>query len=166
MQHSHSNNAVNNPREHELIYNDGRSRKTLVIDLETPYPDGKLIVSRTDKDGYITHINHAFEEMSGFSKEELINQPHYILRHPDMPKAAYRDLWNTVKSGKKWHGYIKNLRKDGGYYLVYATIIPNIRNGKIVGYTSVRRKPSPRKMAEALAQYAQIMQEEQECLTK
>ncbi|HID51475.1 MAG TPA: PAS domain S-box protein [Anaerolineae bacterium] len=148
-------------REYDLTFYDGTSRKVFVTDIETPFPDGQLIVSRTDPEGIITHVNRAFVEMSGYSKEELINQPHYILRHPDMPRAAYKDLWDTVKAGEKWHGYVKNLRKDGGYYLVYATVIPNIRNGEVVGYTSVRRKPSRRKMEEALALYAQMLREEQ-----
>ncbi len=161
MKDMNLDDIVGNPREYELTFYDGSVRKVFVTKIETPYPDGKLIVSRTDKAGIITHVNRAFVEMSGFSKEELINQPHYILRHPDMPKAAYKDLWDTVEAGNKWHGYVKNLRKDGGYYLVYATVIPNIRNGEVVGYTSVRRKPSPRKMAEALALYAQMLQEEQ-----
>ncbi len=161
MQDMSLDDIVGNPREYELTFYDGSSRKVYVTEIEAPYPDGKLIVSRTDKAGIITHVNRAFVEMSGYSKEELVNQPHYILRHPDMPRAAYRDLWDTVEAGKKWHGYVKNLRKDGGYYLVYATVIPNIRNGEVVGYTSVRRKPSPRKMAEALTLYAQMLLEEQ-----
>ncbi len=155
------NDIAGRYREYNLTFYDGTSRKVFVTDIETPYPDGKLIVSRTDPEGIITHVNRAFVEMSGYSKEELINQPHYILRHPDMPRAAYKDLWDTVKAGKKWYGYVKNLRKDGGYYLVYATVIPNVRNGEVVGYTSVRRKPSRRKIEEALALYAQMRQEEQ-----
>ncbi len=161
MQDMNTRDVVGRFREYDLTFYDGTSRKVLVTAIETPYPDGKLIVSRTDPDGIITHVNRAFVEMSGYSQEELINQPHYILRHPDMPKAAYKDLWDTVRAGKKWHGYVKNLRKDGGYYLVYATVIPNIRNGAVVGYTSVRRKPSRRKMEEALALYAQMLREEQ-----
>lgn len=160
MQDMNHADIVGSCKEYVLTYYDDSRRKIFVTDTETPYPDGKLIVSRTDTNGIITHVNRAFQEMSGFSKEELINQPHYILRHPDMPKAAYKDLWATVKAGKKWHGYVKNLRKDGGYYLVYATVIPNIRDGKVVGYTSVRRKPSPRKMAEALSLYADLSQKE------
>ncbi len=148
-------------KEYELTYFDGSSRKIYVTDIETPYPDGKLIISRTDTKGIITQVNQSFVEMSGFSEEELLGQPHSILRHPDMPKAAFADMWATIQSGEKWHGYVKNLRKDGGYYLVYATVIPNIRKGKIVGYTSVRRKPSRRKMNEALAMYAKMLQEEQ-----
>ena len=153
--------VVGEYKEYELTYFDNTSRKVYVTDIETPYPDGKLIISRTDTAGIITQVNQSFVDMSGFSEEELVGQPHYILRHPDMPKAAFADMWATIQSGKKWYGYVKNLRKDGGYYLVYATIIPNIRKGEIVGYTSVRRKPSRRKMNEALALYAKMRQEEQ-----
>lgn len=117
-------------------------RKIFYTRIETPFPEGKLIVSTTDTNGNITHVNHAFIEMSGYTQEELIGAPHSILRHPDMPPAAFKDLWGTVKKGEKWQGIVKNLRKDGGYYWVKATVIPNIRNGAVVGYTSVRRKPS------------------------
>jgi aerotaxis receptor len=117
-------------------------RKIFYTQIQTPFPEGKLIVSTTDRDGKITHINHAFIEMSGYTQAELIGTPHSILRHPDMPPAAFKDLWDTVTKGEKWQGIVKNLRKDGGYYWVKATVIPNIRNGQVVGYTSVRRKPS------------------------
>ena len=147
-------------KEYMLTYYDGSSRKVLVTDIETPYPDGKLIVSRTNTEGIITHANQAFVDMSGYTKTELIGQPHYILRHPDMPKAAFKDLWDTVQRGEKWKGYVKNLRKDGGYYLVFASVVPNVRNGKIDGYTSVRRKPSREKIEEALALYAKMRAEE------
>ena len=140
-------------REATLTYYEGNSRKVLVTDEEVPFPEGRLIVSRTDLSGIITHTNPAFVEMSGFSEEELIGQPHSILRHPDMPAVAFKDLWDTVNAGKKWHGYVKNLRKDGAYYWVYATVVPNLRGGKLVGYTSVRRKPSRRKIEEAAALY-------------
>lgn len=118
------------------------SRRLLVTEQETPYPEGRLIVSRTDPNGVITQVNQSFVVMSGYTEQELIGSPHSILRHPDMPSAAFRDLWETVRAGKTWQGYVKNLRKDGGYYWVKATVIPNIRQGKVVGYTSVRRKPS------------------------
>lgn len=131
----------------------GISRKILYTKIETPYPDGKLIVSTTNTTGEITHVNPAFVEMSGFNEEELIGAPHSILRHPDMPSVAFKDLWDTVKKGAKWQGFVKNLRKDGGYYWVKATVIPNIRNGKVVGYTSVRRKPSRTKIEECIKLY-------------
>jgi len=134
------------------LYGNG-SRKVFYTDIETPYPDGKLIVSTTDKAGVITHVNQSFIEMSGYTEDELIGMPHSILRHPDMPSAAFKDLWDTVNRGKKWQGFVKNLRKDGGYYWVKATVIPNIRNGQVVGYTSVRRKPSRTKVNECIQLY-------------
>ena len=128
-------------------------RKIFYTEIETPYPEGKLIVSTTDPDGIITHVNQAFIEMSGYTEAELIGLPHSILRHPDMPPAAFKDLWDTVKKGQKWQGIVKNLRKDGGYYWVKATVIPNIRNGKLVGYTSVRRRPAKAVVDECIKLY-------------
>jgi len=131
----------------------GLSRKILYTEVETPYPDGKLIVSTTDKEGVITHVNRSFVEMSGYEEEELLGAPHSILRHPDMPPAAFKDLWDTVNKGEKWQGFVKNLRKDGGYYWVKATVIPNVRDDEVVGYTSVRRKPSRTKVEECIKLY-------------
>ncbi|PXW94164.1 aerotaxis receptor [Sphaerotilus hippei] len=147
-------------REVTVRYHHGRERRLLVIEHEVPYPDGKLIVSRTDPQGLITHANQAFVDMSGYEREELIGEPHCILRHPDMPAAAFKDLWDTVARGDKWQGYVKNLRKDGACYWVLATAIPNVRNGKVVGYTSVRRKPSRAKVNECIALYARLRAEE------
>ena len=135
-------------REYTLTYYDGARRKVLVVDEEVPYPEGRLIVSRTDPEGIITNANQSFVEMSGYSMDELIGAPHYILRHPDMPPVAFKGLWDTLARGETWQGYVKNLRKDGRYYWVKATAIPNVRNGAVVGYTSVRRKPSRQKIAE------------------
>jgi PAS domain S-box-containing protein len=134
------------------LYGNG-NRKIFYTEIETPYPDGKLIVSTTDKQGIITHVNQSFIEMSGYSEDELIGMPHSILRHPDMPAVAFKDLWDTVNKGEKWQGFVKNLRKDGGYYWVKATVIPNIRHGQVVGYTSVRRKPSRKKVNECIQLY-------------
>jgi PAS domain S-box-containing protein len=131
----------------------GAKRKVLVTEIETPYPDGKLIVSSTDPNGIIKNVNQAFVEMSGYTEKELIGSPHAILRHPDMPPAAFKDLWDTVIKGEKWQGFVKNLRKDGGYYWVKATVIPNVRKGKVIGYTSVRRKPSRAKVEDCIKLY-------------
>ena len=84
----------------QWTYHDGSSRQVVVTDVETRFPTGELIVSQTDRDGVITTCNEAFVIMSGFTKEELIGSPHSILRHPDMPRAAYADLWSTVQQGK------------------------------------------------------------------
>jgi aerotaxis receptor len=143
-----------------MSYHDGRTRRVLVVDHEVPYPDGKLIVSRTDTAGVITHANQAFVDMSGYERDELIGENHCILRHPDMPAAAFKDLWDTVERGEKWQGYVKNLRKDGAHYWVFATAIPNVRDGRVVGYTSVRRKPSRSKVNECIALYARMRAEE------
>lgn len=148
-------------RQYDLVFNDNTTRTVYVTNIERPFPDGKLIVSRVDLAGILTHANDAFIDISGYSRDELIGKPHHILRHPDMPKAAFKDLWETVKAGKKWHGYVKNLCKDGSYYWVYATAVPNVRQGKTVGYTSVRRKPSRKKITEAIAQYEAMRQQEQ-----
>ena len=145
-------------REVAMRYYDGTSQIVRVTDVETPMPDGRLIVSRTDPSGIITHVNQSFVEMSGYEEHELIGAPHYILRHPDMPAIAFKGLWDTLLiERKKWHGYVKNLRKDGGFYWVYATVIPNVRNGEVIGFTSVRRKPSRTKVQEADALYKTLM---------
>lgn len=154
MQNMNPSDARGDYREVTLNLFGDSQRNVLVTDIETPYPEGKLIVSRTDTDGKITHCNRSFVDMSGYEESEIIGQPHALLRHPDMPAAAFEDLWKTIQGGSKWHGYVKNLRKDGGYYWVYATVIPNIRKGEVVGYTSVRRKPSWQKVEAAIATYA------------
>lgn len=138
---------------HEITFYDGSKRTVKFSDREIPYPEGRLIISRTDLNGILTHANDAFIELSGYERDELIGQPHCVLRHPEMPKAAFKDLWETMQAGNKWHGYVKNLRKDGSHYWVYATAVPNKRGGKIVGYTSVRRKPSRKKIEEMTALY-------------
>lgn len=157
-----SSSGVMQPYTCTLTYSDGKSRTVLILDEEVPFPEGKLIVSRTNLQGIITHCNQSFIEMSGFSEQELIGEPHYILRHPDMPAVAFKDLWDTIQTGKKWHGYVKNLRKDGCYYWVYATVIPNVRDNQIVSYTSVRRKPSRKVVENCIALYADLKQKEKD----
>ena len=144
----------------QLNYFDGTENQRKVVDEEVPFPEGKLIVSRTDTKGMITHCNQAFIDMSGFEESDLIGYPHHILRHPDMPAAAFKDLWDTVNTKTKWSGYVKNLRKDGKYYWVYAVVVPNIREGKLVGFASVRRKPSRTKINECIALYKTMIKEE------
>ncbi len=147
-------------RTREMVNFYGGHYTAYMTENEVMFPDGCLITSCTDLNGYITHANEAFVIMSGWEREELIGMPHSILRHPDMPKAAFANLWETLQRGEKWHGYVKNLRKDGGFYWVYATVIPNIRHGEVRGYTSVRRKPSREKIAEMSALYASWLTEE------
>lgn len=153
-------NIVGSYKKYVLQHFNSEPRTIYVTDIETPFPAGKLIVSRTDLAGTITHMNQAFVDMSGYSEEELIDQPHAILRHPDMPKAIFKEIWDTASAGKKWQGYVKNLRRDGGFYWVHATVIANIRNGEMVGLSSVRRQPSASKIAEAKALYKTMLEQE------
>jgi aerotaxis receptor len=116
--------------------------------------DTDFLVSQTDEKGKILFANDDFCKIAGYTLEELIGQPHNIVRHPDMPKAAFKDLWDTVQSGKIWTGYVKNRTKDGGYYWVFATVYPNVAcEGGKCGYMSCRRKPSAQEIAEAESLY-------------
>ena len=113
-----------------------------------------FLVSQTDAKGIIQFANDDFCKIAGYTLEELVGKPHNVVRHQDMPKAAFKDLWETVKSGKVWDGYVKNSTKDGGYYWVYATVYPmydDVTNQKL--YMSCRRKPSAKEIAEAEALY-------------
>ena len=160
MQDMKKEDIAGNGNRHNLTYYEGNMRAVWIVDQEVPFPDGRLIVSCTDPQGTITQVNQSFVDMSGYTYDELMGMPHAILRHPDMPAVAFKGLWDTVQKGETWQGYVKNLRKDGCYYWVKATVIPNIRSGELVGYTSVRRKPSRKKVEECTALYAEMLQSE------
>jgi PAS domain S-box-containing protein len=101
-----------------------------------------FIVSKTDLKGLITYGNRIFIEMSGYSERELLGSPHSILRHPDMPRAVFKLLWETVSAKQEICAYVKNLAKDGSFYWVFANITPSFDDrGNLIGYYSVRRKP-------------------------
>ena len=121
---------------------------------EVRFPHDTLLVSRTDLKGIITYANDAFVEISGFTREELVGQSHNMVRHPDMPEAAFHDLWATVKKGLPWRGMVKNRCKNGDYYWVEAFVVPVKKNGEITGYMSVRTPAPSDKRAAAEAAYA------------
>ena len=127
-----------------------------VTKVEKHVQEGAFLVSMTDTKGNITYANDEFVRLSGYSREELLDQPHNIVRHPDMPADAFADLWTTVKAGKPWQGYVKNRSKDGGFYWVDANVSPVIEQGQIVGYVSIRSKPSRAQIREAEWLYAQL----------
>jgi len=129
-----------------------------VTSVETLLPEDLFIYSTTDLKGVITSANDAFVEISGFSREELVGKAHNIVRHPDMPEAAFADLWRDLKDGRPWCGLVKNRRKDGGYYWVEANVSPIRENGTIIGYGSVRRRPPRAAVQAAEAVYAKIRQ--------
>ncbi len=102
--------------------------------------DESLLVSKTDIKGNITYANDAFAKISGYTMEELMGKAHNIVRHKDVPKKVYKDMWETIKAKKVWHGEIKNVKKDGNYYIVQATVMPILdSNGEIIEYISARK---------------------------
>ncbi len=113
-----------------------------------------LIVSTTDAQGRITHCNQAFVDVSGYGYDELMGQPHNLIRHPDVPPEAFKDLWATVGRGRPWSGIVKNRRKNGDHYWVRANVTPVLENGKPVAYMSVRFKPTRAEIAAAEGLYA------------
>ncbi len=121
-------------------------------DKEIIMREDDFIVSKTDPSGRLTYCNRIFIEFSGYTEKELLGQQHNIVRHPDMPRAVFSLLWDTIKSGNEFIGYVKNLSKDGSYYWVLANvkpsyqIIPGKTDKKHIGYFSVRRKPDPTKL--------------------
>ncbi|MBK1717159.1 methyl-accepting chemotaxis protein [Thiocystis violacea] len=127
-----------------------------VTDVEHAMPDDRLIVSRTDPKGRITQVNQAFVDISGYAEEELLGAPHNLVRHPDMPAAAFADLWKTIQDGRPWSGVVKNRCKNGDYYWVEANVSPQFENGAVTGYISVRRKPSREQIQAAEALYARL----------
>lgn len=115
-----------------------------------------FLVSETDERGIIVFANEDFHEAAGYSKEELYGKPHNIVRHPDMPRAAFKDLWETVRRGDIWTGFVKNSVKGGKeFYWVYATVYPVLRDGKRY-YMSCRKKPTEDEIASAMKLYATL----------
>jgi len=132
------------------------------IDEEHKFSDG-LILSSTDLKGIITYANRKFCEIAGYTKKELTGKNHNIVRHPDMPKAAFKELWDTIQAGKEWTGVVKNLRKDGRYYWVYSHITPVMNDeGEIVGYTAARRPASENEINECIPLYKEIIEQEKQ----
>ncbi len=106
------------------------------------YDDDVTLMSMTDTQSYVTYANSAFIQVSGFERDEIIGKPHNLVRHPDMPKEAFADMWRTLKEGQSWSALVKNRRKNGDHYWVRANATPVHRNNQLVGYMSVRTKPS------------------------
>jgi methyl-accepting chemotaxis protein len=127
-----------------------------VTDNEVPFPKDTILVSKTDRKGIITYANTAFVAISGYSEAELLGKNHNIVRHPDMPPEAFKDLWDTVHAGQTWTGIVKNRAKNGDYYWVRANVTPiPMANGE-VEYMSVRTEPSDEEKIFAEGLYRQI----------
>jgi len=116
------------------------------IDIEVTFKDEGLearsLITKTDLRGIITYASKAYRQMTKYSKEELIGKPHSIVRHPDMPAIAFKQMWDDIKANKVWEGYVKNLRKDGKYYWVIVRIEPTFdEDGNKIGYIGMRKEP-------------------------
>lgn len=130
-----------------------------VTESEVVVPAGGMLVSVTDLKGRISYCNDTFVEISGYSRAELMGQPHNIVRHPDMPAEAYRDLWDTLGRGQQWIGIVKNRCKNGDFYWVQANVMPVVEGDAIAGYRSVRCVAMPSQIEEAERLYARMRRE-------
>ena len=123
--------------------------------------EGDFIVSKTTPKGIITYCNPIFIEFSGYSESELIGTQHNLIRHPDMPRAAFKLAWDCIQQGQEFFAYVKNMSKDGGYYWVFTHIAPDFgQNRSIIGYTSVRRYPKREAVEKIEPVYQQMLQAE------
>ena len=129
---------------------------------EFPFPAGQTLVSTTDDKGRILYCNPAFIAVSGYQKDELLGQPHNLIRHPDMPEEAFRDMWATIASGRPWSAPVKNRRKNGDYYWVMANATPLLENGRAIGYMSVRTEATREQIAAAQQLYAKMRAEKEQ----
>ena len=129
---------------------------------EFPFPPGETLVSTTDLKGRITYCNPSFVSVSGFARDELLGQPHNLIRHPDMPEEAFRDMWASISNGQPWSAPVKNRRKDGSYYWVMANVTPLVDGSGPVGYMSVRTEPTRAQVQAAEALYATMREEKEQ----
>lgn len=131
------------------------------INRERKLREEDFIVSKTDTSGRISYCNRIFMNIAGYTERELLGQQHNIVRHPDMPQVLFHLLWTTLKEGREFFGYIKNLCKDGSYYWVFANLTPTLDPaGKVVGYYSVRRRPREQAVRLLEPIYADLLAEE------
>ena len=131
-------------------------RGQVVVNEEVTFDNGVELVSTTDLRGVVTYANQHFCDVAGYSAEELVGKNHNLVRHPDMPAAAFKDLWQHLKAGHAWRGAVKNLTRDGQYYWVDAYVTPIYQNNQLTGYQSVRVKPSPELIKRASKAYDAI----------
>ena len=128
-----------------------------LTEVETDVPQDGFLVSKTDLKGYITYANRIFAQACGYSIEQLLGSNHNLIRHPDMPQIAFKLLWQRIQTKSEFFGFVKNLRRDGGFYWVFAYITADINDtGDIVGYTSIRRRASREGINEVEPLYRQL----------
>ncbi|QOG12668.1 PAS domain-containing protein [Arcobacter sp. FWKO B] len=139
-----------------------RDTKVMPTQQEFELNKNDFIVSKTNSKGIITYGNKIFIKMSGYGELELLNKNHNMIRHTDMPKIAFKIAWDLIQNKKEFFGFVKNLRKDGGYYWVFANITPDFdSSGNIIGYTSVRRKANQQALKIIIPLYQELIKAEQ-----
>ena len=132
-----------------------------VTQREYDFPEDATLLSTTDADSHVVYANESFLAVSGFTAEEIMGQPHNLVRHPDMPREAFADMWATLKAGQSWTALVKNRRKDGDHYWVRANATPVVREERLVGYMSVRTKPTRIEVQAADGLYGRFVRGEQ-----
>ncbi len=135
---------------------------------EVFFKDDEIIVSKTDLKGRITYANRVFLAIAGYSEREVLDQPHSLIRHPDMPRCIFKMLWDTVQEGREIFAYVINRCKNGDHYWVYAHVTPNFdEDGKITGYHSNRRVPNRKVLDDAVIPlYGELMATERNCANR
>jgi len=129
--------------------------------VERFFDENDIIVSKTDLKGHITYANETFLNIAGYTEEEVLGQPHSIIRHPDMPRCVFKLLWDTIKSGEEIFAYVKNMAKNGDHYWVFAHVTPTFNgSNQIVGYHSNRRVPDRPQVDLFDGVYAKLLREE------
>ncbi len=127
---------------------------------EWMFPQGVFILSETDEHGIITYANDVFCEIAGYTLDELIGEPHNIVRHPDMPRIAFKGLWDDIQTKGFWTGIVKNLRKDRAYYWVYATVLKRVDSKGEISYLSIRTVPKRQDVEVCTKLYAELKSKE------
>ena len=135
---------------------------TIPTGREASFAEHEIIVSKTDTHGVITYANDVFLRVAGYTEEEVLGQPHNMIRHPDMPRCVFTLLWDTIKSGREVFAYVVNMAKNGDHYWVFAHVTPSYdREGRLIGYHSNRRAPYADAVPKVRDLYARLRQEEQ-----
>ena len=133
-------------------------QKVTPVDEEVLF-EGGVMITETDLKGRMTYVNRKFVNMSAYDKQELLGKPHSIIRHPDMPRCLFKNMWETLKKGETWKGYVKNLRKDGKYYWVVVYVSPKYDDaGNHIGYIAARKVPQEESLESIKAKYGELLE--------
>lgn len=128
---------------------------------ESPFNENEIIVSKTDLKGWITYSNEVFQRVSGYTANELLGQPHSIIRHPDMPRCVFKLLWDRIEAKEEIFAYVLNMAKNGDHYWVFAHVTPSFDSAaKVIGYHSNRRKPDAAQIAKIAPIYRALLEQE------